>query len=74
MYVMYMIWQVTLWNGQQRRPTIPTILVSLGEAITAAAITRAFASPTLLPTASFTLAFVHFYLCRSERLSRVINI
>ena len=75
MYVMYMIWQVMYMNGQQRRPTILTFLASIGEAVTTAAtITRAIATTMILPTATLSMVFAHFYLCSSERLSRVINI
>ena len=63
---MYMTWQVMYMNGQQRRPTVPTVLVSLGEAITAttaaATFARAVATATLLLSAALTMVFVHFYL------------
>ena len=66
-----MIWQVTYGNGQQRRLTIPAILVSVEEAISATAITtRAVAAAAALLSATLVLASVHFYICRTERLSR----
>jgi hypothetical protein len=50
-------------NGQQRRPSIPTVLVLVGVALTTTAtITRAVATTALFPTAMATLGFVHFYL------------
>ena len=61
----------TTMNGQQRRPTVPSILASLEEAITtAASFTRAFAASATLPTAVIALVFVHFYICRTGRSSR----
>ena len=70
-HVISLTWQVMFWNGQQRRPAIPTLLVSLGEAITAAAaVTRAFATTTTLPAATTTSVSVHFYICRTRRSSR----
>ena len=75
----YMIWQVTYGNGQQRRLTFPAFLVSFEEAVTATATTtraiattttRAFAAAASLLTATTAEGFVHFYICRTERLSR----
>ena len=67
----YMIWQVTYGNGQQRRLTVPALLVSVEEAFaTAATSTRAIAAATTLLTAAAAEGFVHFYICRTERLSR----
>ena len=66
-----MIWQVTYGNGQQRRLTIPAFLVAIEEAFTTTATTtRALDTATALLTAALLLAFVHFYICRTERLSR----
>ena len=70
-HVISLTWQVMLVNGQQRRRAIPTLLASLGEAFTAAAsITRAIAATTTLPSATTASVFVHFYICRTGRLSR----
>ena len=74
---MYMTWQVIFMNGQQKRTAISAILASLGEAFTTSAtlpttatIARAFAATAPLPTATTTAVFVHFYICRTGRLSR----
>ena len=70
-HVISLTCQVMLMNGQQRRPAVPTFLVSLGEAIiTAATITRAVAATATLPAASSTSVSVHFYICRTGRSSR----
>ncbi len=64
---MYMIWLVTVGNGQQRPLAIPTILVLAGEATTAsAATTRAVASATVRAVALTTFLLGHFYICRTE--------
>ena len=69
-HVIFLTWQVMFKNGQQRRPAVPTILVSLGEAFTSTAtITRAVATSTL-PTATASSGIVHFYICRTGRSSR----
>lgn len=50
-HVISLTWQVMFMNGQQRRPAIPAILVSLGEAITtAASIARDIATAAALPS------------------------
>ena len=66
-HVMYMIWQVIFLNGQQRLLAIPTFIASLEEAITTVPTsTRAVAATLALLTASTTLDFAHFYICRTE--------
>ena len=70
-HVISLTWQVMLLNGQQRRPAIPASLVSIGEAISAATtIARAIAATTTLPAAAAASVSVHFYICRTGRLSR----
>ena len=70
-HVISLTWQVMFWNGQQRRQACPTVLVSIGEALTtAAAITRAIATAPTLSTATPTSVSVHFYICRTGRSSR----
>ena len=62
-----MIWQVIVWNGQQRPIAIPTILVLAGEATTtAAATTRAIATAAMRAVAMTTSLSGHFYICRTE--------
>ena len=64
---MYMIWLVTVGNGQQRPIAIPTFLVLSGEAFTvAAATTRAFAAAAVRAIAVATFLLGHFYTCRTE--------
>ena len=62
---MYMIWLVTVGNGQQRPISIPVLLVLTEEAIaTTATTTRAVATVrTITVTASLS---GHFYTCRTE--------
>ena len=66
--VMYMIWQVMYLNGQQKPIAIPTLLVSLGEAIsTVPTATRVFAATAAaLLAATAAVDSAHFYMCRSE--------
>ena len=62
-----MIWQVIVWNGQQRPLTIPAILVLIEEAITSTATTtRAFAATIVLAVAVSAFLSGHFYTCRTE--------
>ena len=65
---MYMIWLVTVLNGQQRPVAIPAILVLTGEAITATAATtsRAFARAAVRAIVVTTSLSGHFYTCRTE--------
>ena len=64
---MCMIWQVIVWNGQQRPIAIPTLLVLSGEAFTlTAAATRAIATAPLRAVAMTTFLLGHFYTCRTE--------
>ena len=62
-----MIWQVIVWNGQQRPIAFPTVLVLAGEAITTApSATRAVATAIVLAIAMTTFPLGHFYICRTE--------
>ena len=65
---MYMIWQVIVWNGQQRPLAITALHVLTGEAYAAtAAATRAFATaPTIRAVAMASSLSGHFYICRTE--------
>ena len=73
-YVMYMIWQVIVSNGQQRPVASATILVLHVEAIaTTAATTRASVAAPLRPAATTSVHSVHFYTCRTECWHRGIR-
>ena len=65
---MYMIWLVTVGNGQQRPMAVPTVLVLTGEAVTttAAAASRAIAATTVRVLAMSSFPSGHFYTCRTE--------
>ena len=64
---MYMIWLVTVLNGQQRPLAVPAILALSGEAIAStAASTRAIAAATVRALAMTTFLLGHFYICRTE--------
>ena len=64
---MYMIWQVIVWNGQQRPGATAALLVLYVEAVATAATTaRALVATTIRPTASASIHSVHFYTCRTE--------
>ena len=57
---MYMIWLVTVGNGQQRPLAVPAILVLAGEAITTTATTtRAIATTTIRVIAMTTFPSGH---------------
>ena len=64
---MYMIWLVTVGNGQQRPIAVPSLLVLAGEAITATATTtRAIATASVRAVAVAAFPLGHFYTCRTE--------
>ena len=64
---MYMIWLVTVLNGQQRPLAVPAILALAGEAVTAAAAaTRAVAAAAIRAVAMAAFLLGHFYICRTE--------
>ena len=64
---MYMIWLVTVGNGQQRPVAIPPILVLAGVPDSAtAATTRVLATATLRAVAMTSFLLGHFYTCRTE--------
>ena len=64
---MYMIWLVTVGNGQQRPVAIPTVIVLTVEAITVTeATTRAVASTAIRTIERRKPLSGHFYTCRTE--------
>ena len=66
-YVMYMIWQVIVLNGQQRPLATVAILVLNVEAVaTTAPTTRAIVTATIRPAATTTFHSAQFYICRTE--------
>ena len=63
---MYMIWQVIVMNGQQRRAV--QFLVSLGEATTTTVtFTPLFEAAAIRLLATAALPSVHFCTCSTER-------
>ena len=62
-----MIWQEIVGKGRQKLLAIPTLLALIEEVVTtAAAVTRALASSTILPMLAAIFRSAHFYICRAE--------
>ena len=64
---MCMIWQVIVWNGQQKPLAILTVLaLSVVVVAPTATTTRAIIATTTRPMLTLAVLSVHFYICRTE--------